>query len=301
MLRIQTTALQTIIDTAIETALSFIEIKHHRLIVDVPNETVLIAVDPLRLSQVLANLLNNAAKYTDPNGEIYLQAIVDAQSITIIVSDTGIGIKSEAIPLIFDMFSQVKSVQDRSEGGLGIGLALAKGLVEMHNGTIEVSSAGLGHGSKFTVRLPRQALPIATTTVEQIATTGSATTCNVLVVDDNRDAAESLAMLLRLEGHQVTVIHNGRDAVAAFKQTLPDVTILDIGMPDLNGYEVARQIRETHREKTFILVAVTGWGQATDKEQAFAAGFDYHFTKPVEPQRLIELLSSNRITKHNMR
>ena len=190
------------------------------------------------------------------------------------------------------MFSQVKSAHDRSEGGLGIGLSLTRGLVDLHGGRIEARSAGPGHGSEFIVRLPRRDSRIkAAVELAPVESERSASR-RVLIADDNQDAAETLAMLLQIEGHQVHVVHDGRAAVSAFADFNPDVALLDIGMPELSGYEVAKRVREDPRKQKVTLIALTGWGQDRDKAQALAAGFNHHFTKPVEPSRLTEILRS---------
>jgi PAS domain S-box-containing protein len=288
-LRLEMAELAAVIDAAIETARPSIDSRRHRLSVDLPPGRVLFAADPLRLAQVLANLLTNAAKYTDPGGEIRLRAECDRQHVTISVADSGIGIVPDALSRVFVMFSQMKSAQDRSDGGLGIGLALSKGLVELHGGTIEARSAGAGCGSEFVVKLPQRQL--ATPKAEAApAIEVTPVAHRVLIADDNRDAADSLAMLLRLEGHEVAVVHSGGEAVAAFDTLVPDVALLDIGMPELDGYHVARHMRQHASGRDILLVAVTGWGQESDRARALAAGFDYHFTKPIEPQRLSELL-----------
>jgi CheY-like chemotaxis protein len=190
------------------------------------------------------------------------------------------------------MFSQVKSAQDRSEGGLGIGLSLSKGVVQLHGGTIEARSEGAGLGSEFVVRIPRR--NVASAAKEDTAAPAPAPVRNrrVLIADDNRDAAESLAMLLEMHGHTVTVVHDGQQALSAIEASPPDVALLDIGMPHFDGYEVARRVRGDTRSRRVFLIAVTGWGQEQDKARALGAGFDLHFTKPVEPQHLIDLLGA---------
>ena len=290
-LRMQPTDLATIVDAAVETARPSIDAKRHAFSVQMPRERVPFSADPMRLAQVLANLLTNAAKYTDPDGRIGLQATVEDGFVTIGVADNGIGIPQEAMGNLFSMFSQVKSSKDRSEGGLGIGLALAKGLVELHGGTIEARSAGVERGSEFIVRLPVRIQQVRQT--EEPARAGAERVLRrrVLIADDNRDAAESLAMLLQMEGHEVAVVHDGREAVAAFEQMRPDAALLDIGMPGLNGYEIARTIRRSPFGRDITLIAVTGWGQDNDKAQAAEAGFNHHFTKPVEPDAITELLA----------
>ena len=291
-LRPQMTDLVSIIATATETARPVIEAKRHALKIEALDEPARFAADPLRLAQVLSNLLTNAAKYTDPEGEIRLRATCSADTVTFSVADNGIGIPPDALQEVFAMFSQVKSAQDRSEGGLGIGLALARGLVHLHCGTLEVRSEGSGHGSEFIVKLPRRTLESAPE-ISAGAASAPSVRRRVLIADDNRDAADSLAMLLRMDGHDVTVVHDGRQALATIDAVRPEVALLDIGMPGLNGYEVARQVRQGPLGMRITLIAVTGWGQASDKARAAAAGFNQHLTKPIEPDALMQMLGSN--------
>jgi PAS domain S-box-containing protein len=292
-LRTEMTELAAVVDAAIEAARPIIEAKRHRFSVEMPPQPVVFGADPLRLAQVLANLLTNAAKYTDPAGDIRLRATADAKQVTIHVSDTGIGMSADGLSRAFAMFSQVRSTLDRSEGGLGIGLALAKGLIELHGGLIEARSAGLGQGSEFIVRLPRRVIHNSRRPAERLPSAGKAARRRILIADDNRDAAESLAVLLRLDGHDVTVAANGREALATFNTLLPEVAVLDIGMPELDGYEVARQVRQQSLGGAVMLIAVTGWGQESDKARALAAGFNHHFTKPVQPDQLSQLLRAD--------
>jgi CheY-like chemotaxis protein/anti-sigma regulatory factor (Ser/Thr protein kinase) len=251
--------------------------------------------DPLRVSQIVANLLTNAAKYTDPGGHIRLLAALDADDVVIEVGDNGIGIAPESLPAVFDMFTQLRGSDDRTAGGLGIGLALTRGLVELHGGSIVVRSEGSGRGSVFTVRLPRGEAP------ERVAPAGdgveprAASARRILVADDNRDAAESLAALLELEGHEVTLAYDGADALAAYERVHPQICLLDIGMPLRTGNEVAAEIRARHNGNGPTLVAITGWGQDADRSQALAAGFDHHLTKPVDPAQLLRLIGEARI------
>ena len=287
-LRRQRTQLARVIESAIETARPAIDAKRHSLGVHLPQSPVTLDVDPLRLSQVLSNLLTNAAKYTDPDGRIRIDAELLGGEVSIRVIDNGIGIAAEAMPNLFTMFSQVRSVDDRSDGGLGIGLALSRGLIELHGGRLEAHSQGPGQGSEFVVRLP--ATPQAATVTETpAAAEPSRRARRVLVADDNIDAGESLAMLLRLDGHEVQLATNGAQAVELFDRMKPEIAILDIGMPGLNGYEVARRIRQKARNDV-MLIAVTGWGQEADKARAAESGFDHHFTKPVEPAVLSALV-----------
>lgn len=248
--------------------------------------------DPLRLSQVLSNLLTNAAKYTDAEGRLRLRASCSGETIAVSVVDNGIGLSPDATTSVFGMFAQVASSRDHAEGGLGIGLSLAKGLVELHGGQIEAKSAGVGHGSEFIVRLPLRKAGIPPHKAAIHSRAAQPVSRRVLIADDNRDAAESLAALLRMDGHDVTVVHNGQEALAAFSAVQPEIALLDIGMPELSGYEVARRVRQGSLGRAVTLVAVTGWGQDREKAQSLAAGFNHHFTKPVEVDRLLELLGS---------
>jgi two-component system, sensor histidine kinase len=284
--------LQSLIGSAVETARPLIDAKQHTLTIDLPPEPIELEVDPLRLSQALSNLLTNAAKYTDAHGQIRLSVLQDAQGLAIRVTDNGIGIDATVIQGLFAMFSQVDSAIDRAEGGLGIGLALVKGLVGLHGGTVEAASAGLGFGSEFTIRLPRLVL------VERRAAGGNAVAtvaslgprCKVVVADDNRDAADSLKLLLELSGYQTFAAYNGQEALDLGARERPGAFVLDVGMPDMTGYEVARRIRQQAWGRHVLLVAVTGWGQQDDKEKAKAAGFDEHFTKPVTPEQVEAVL-----------
>jgi PAS domain S-box-containing protein len=289
-LRKQETDLQSIVSAAVETARPLIDERRHQLTVDVPGD-LRISADPLRLAQVLSNLLTNAAKYTNPQGVIRVQAEKVHGDLIIGVEDSGIGIAAEDLPKVFGMFAQVRSAQDHAAGGLGIGLALARGIVELHGGRIEVASAGSGKGSRFTVALPGASIAATTTAATGAAFNGRAgSNKRILLADDNRDAAESLALILRLEGHDVELAHDGHSALQAFARLRPDVALLDIGMPKTNGYDVARQIRAAPDGHGVLLIAITGWAQDSDKAQSRAAGFDHHLTKPIEPETLIGLL-----------
>jgi PAS domain S-box-containing protein len=292
-LRPQMTDLASIIETATETARPLIEAKRHTLKTEISPEPSPFAADPMRLAQVLSNLLSNAAKYTDQGGEIRLRAACSTDAVVFSVADNGIGIPSDALQEVFAMFSQVKSAQDRSEGGLGIGLALAKGLVHLHGGTLEAHSDGAGQGSEFIVRLPRMKLSDTSSLEPAVVAEACAIRRRVLIADDNRDAANSLAILLRMDGHEVTVVHDGRQAVDAIDATRPDIAVLDVGMPELDGYEVARHARGGASGASITLIALTGWGQASDKARAAAAGFDHHCTKPIDPQALIRMIQDN--------
>jgi two-component system, sensor histidine kinase len=285
--------LQALIASAVETVRPLIEGRRHVLTVSVPDEPMTLEVDPLRLSQVLSNLLTNAAKYTDEGGHIELTVSLEPQDLVIGVCDNGIGLNAEALPKLFEMFSQVEGAKQRSQGGLGIGLALVKGLVALHGGSVSVESPGLGRGSLFTIRLPRrivmpQALPAEQTGKEPLRAGGGGL---VLIADDNRDGADSLALMLRAAGYDCVVAYSGSEAWEAAVFRHPRVMLLDIGMPGMNGYEVARRVRQHEWGRAVWLIAATGWGQAEDKAEAKAAGFDQHLTKPVSPDRLLHLLT----------
>ena len=283
--------LEAVMDAAIEIARPAIEARNHALSVECQLRTKVYA-DPLRLAQVIANLLTNAAKYTEPHGQIRLTAQCDGGELILRVSDTGIGIAAEMLPRIFEMFVQVKSVLDKSEGGLGIGLALARGLTELHGGSLEAQSAGLGSGSTFTLKLP---LPQTATALpsdgasDAVVQRGSAR--RLLLADDNVDSAESLAMLLRLQGHEVEVVHDGVEAWRRLQELRPHFALLDIGMPKINGYEVARRTRAEPWGTSIKLIALTGWGQERDRREAIEAGFDQHLVKPVDTEVLLKRLS----------
>ncbi|HJV84406.1 MAG TPA: ATP-binding protein [Noviherbaspirillum sp.] len=289
-LRMARTELSSVVESAVETARPIIDARQHLLRLDLPPDPVYFEADQLRVAQVLANLLTNAAKYTDPGGTIRLHAEAGPDELVISVIDNGIGIRPEALDDIFRMFTQVRSTQDRSSGGLGIGLALAKGLVELHGGSITASSAGPGQGSSFTVRLPVRASAAPEHEADGAAPPPPMQGKRVLVADDNRDAAETLSELLRLQGHEVRIAYDGESALSTFADFAPEVVLLDIGMPGMSGNEVAQRIRSMPQGSGTVLVAVTGWGQEKDKNLAFAAGFDHHLTKPIDLMRLRSLL-----------
>ncbi|HEY0886778.1 MAG TPA: ATP-binding protein [Ramlibacter sp.] len=290
-LRLQTVKLQDVMASAVETVKPLFDRKRHRLDIALPPQPVELSADPLRLAQVLTNLLSNAAKYTNDGGHIELGARRDGAQVVITVRDDGIGLAPEAQAQIFEMFSQVAPAIERSEGGLGIGLALSRGLVGLHGGSIAVRSAGAGQGSEFIVSLPclvaQDAPPEAVASAPEQADAPR----SVLIADDNRDALESLAALLAMHGHEVHVAADGSEALAQAERVRPDVVLLDIGMPGLTGYEVARRIRASDWGQQMLLVALTGWGQAEDQARAHAAGFDHHITKPIDLERLLGLLA----------
>ena len=291
-LRLQPVDLGTIVDTAVEAARPIIAARKHGLTVDLAPEIPSFDADPVRLAQVLSNLLTNSAKYTDSPGRISLTARIEDGFVRISVKDNGIGLSRAALGDIFTMFSQVQDSHERTEGGLGIGLALVKGLVDLHGGRIEVFSDGPGHGSEFVVTLPCETLGVQPIEPDAADTSSrQRISRKILVADDNQDAANTLALLLRLAGHDVRTAHCGQAALTLANEFHPEFALLDIGMPDLNGYDVARELRRTDTGKDVRLIALTGWGQDEDKRRARDAGFDHHLTKPIDPHRLEELLS----------
>jgi CheY-like chemotaxis protein len=259
-----------------------------------PAAPVVVDADPLRLAQVLANLLTNAAKYGEPGGTVNVTVRSDPEATAIEVRDTGIGIAPEALDSVFEMFSIVKPAMERAGKGLGIGLALARALMAMHGGTLTASSAGIGRGAAFTVRLPGAAAAIAPATSGTVMPSAATPGRRILVVDDNADAADSLAQLLRLDGHETVAAHDGAAALVAAERLAPEVALLDIGMPGMDGYALARELRTRAAGRRLMLIAVTGWGQAEDRRRSADAGFDHHLTKPVDPQALAALLADPR-------
>jgi PAS domain S-box-containing protein len=287
--------LKSVVSVAVETARPLLDAKRHQLAVNLPADNLRLEADPLRLSQVIGNLLTNAAKYTDPEGHIELSARLENAELVIAIRDDGIGLSDEVIPGLFTMFSQVNSAIDRAEGGLGIGLALVRGLVALHGGRVEVRSEGLGRGSEFVVHLPHKVLAPPTADIVEpgdgAANAVAVRRGRVLVADDNRDAAESLGLVLRFMGYEVSIAYSGAEALEAAARERPRAAIIDIGMPGMSGHEVARRMRREAWGRNAILVALTGWGQDTDKQAARAAGFDDHLTKPVDPDDVEAVLS----------
>jgi CheY-like chemotaxis protein len=285
---------KALIEAAVEAAQPAIDAKRHTLRIEIPAEPVLLYVDPVRLTQVVSNLLTNASKYTPVGGLITVGGRLAEGELNLYVRDNGLGLAPAMIPHIFSMFTQIKSSESVSEGGLGIGLALAKGLVQLHGGRIEAFSPGLGHGSEFVVTLPRSVLVEASNSAPG-ALNGSpnpAVARRILIADDNKDAAETLGIFLELSGHEIHLAHSGVQALELANQLKPDVAVLDIGMPDMNGYEVAKRIRREPWGAGLTLIALTGWGQDSDKQRAQEAGFDHHCTKPVDPDTFERLFAS---------
>jgi two-component system, chemotaxis family, CheB/CheR fusion protein len=283
--------LRVLMEDAIQAVQGALETKRHTLRVEPPHSPIMVEVDPVRMTQVITNLLANAVKYTPAGGLVYLGVRTEAQFLIISVRDNGVGLTSEAMHKVFDMFTRIESELARSEGGLGIGLALAKGLVQLHGGRLEVNSAGPGLGSEFLICLPRSLIVEASASPQGSASAAraGAQPRRILVADDNRDNADSLGMLLKLSGHQVYLAHSGAEALETARQIRPEVGLFDIGMPDMDGYELAERIRREAWGKKVTLIAVTGWGQESDKRRALLAGFDHHLTKPIDSDQLERL------------
>ncbi|WP_159462979.1 hybrid sensor histidine kinase/response regulator [Caballeronia telluris] len=300
-LRKEAVALKEVVDDAVETARPMLDGKGHELDVKLPARPLHVEVDRLRLAQVLANLLTNAAKYTPPGGRIDLTVVADDAEIVISVADNGIGVESEKLSAIFLMFSQVDPDHHR-QGGLGIGLALSKSLIELHGGRVTASSAGKDRGSCFAIHLPASSRVIPPSvqplTVPAVA---SVDKHRILVVDDNVDAADAMTALLELEGHEVRTVYSGEEAVDILTHYSPDVVLLDLGLPGISGLEVARRLRAMPDINDVTLIAVTGWGQPQDRARTVDAGFDFHFTKPVDVGRLNLAIQSAATAVANIR
>ena len=286
-LRRETVDLGDILGAAVETSRPAIDAGQHTLAVHMPSPPLLLDADPMRIAQVVSNLLDNAARFTDAGGSIVLEAVRDGDDAVISVSDTGVGISDDALPHVFELFTQADQRPVRAHNGIGVGLALARSLVELHGGTITAASTGPGQGSRFEVRLPvRKA---------EVVRTGSprddAQDCRILVVDDNHDAADTLATLLQMGGAEVEIAYDGPSALEAIEAFRPRVVVLDLGMPGMNGYEVARWIRHRRDLDKTTLIALTGWGAQADREMTAEAGFDYHLTKPADIEAVQEVLS----------
>ena len=294
-LKTELCALRDVVRSAVDTARPLIDARQHTLVVAVPDEPVFVDADPTRLSQVFSNLLNNAANYTEPGGRIALQAVADDAEVTVAVTDNGIGIAPEMLGPVFQMFSQADESLERVHGGLGVGLTLARRLAELHRGSIEARSAGVGQGSTFIVRLPRARGDAASAKPaprgDSGATAGSASR-RVLIADDNVDFAMSLEAILKALGHDVRVTHDGLAALEVASQFVPEVAFLDIGLPGRNGYDLARSLRQSRQTAACRLIAVTGWGQEEDRRRSHEAGFELHLVKPVEPQQIIDIVAA---------
>jgi signal transduction histidine kinase/ActR/RegA family two-component response regulator len=288
--------LGVIVDSAVEAVKPLVDARRHRLVTSVADPRVLVSADPLRLSQVLTNVLANAAKYTDPGGNIELSVRVVDDVAEFIVRDDGVGIERALLPHLFEMFNQAIDTLDRSQGGLGIGLSLARSLIEMHGGTISGASEGKGRGATFRLTLPLAAPGLrevpARHASAQAMLGGAVAQARIVVADDNVDAAASVAMMLELDGYDVEIAHDGLQAIARAEAVRPHAMVVDIGMPGADGYEVAHRVRGHAWGRQMLLVATTGWGQPEDKRRALEAGFDAHFTKPIYPEHLRDLLAT---------
>jgi signal transduction histidine kinase/CheY-like chemotaxis protein len=291
-LRRETIELSTALRGAVETSSALLQAGGQEFVVTLPAEPIYLDADPTRLIQAISNLLNNAAKYTPRGGRIWLTGERRNGAALITVRDTGAGISSEMLSSIFDMFTQGEPSHARSLGGLGIGLALVKRLVELHGGLVTAHSGGLGQGSSFVIRLPIIAQPSAAPPPGREPAWGLASSLRILVVDDNRDTADSLAMLLRSSGSEVRTAYDGLEALEVANDFRPDVGLLDIGLPKADGHEVARRLRMESWGKRMRLIAITGWSSEADRARSADAGFDHHLVKPLDPTLLAELLSS---------
>jgi PAS domain S-box-containing protein len=288
--------INAVVHASIEASRPLLDAKRHSFILDVDDNLPSLDADPVRVEQILSNMLVNAAKYTDAGGAVRMQVRRVGDDVEFQVSDTGIGLRPDTLDSIFSMFSQVHSALDRTEGGLGIGLALTRGLVELHGGSIRADSEGPGKGSTFTVRLPSGVPSAAEATARQVnspKTNGRLGT--VLIVDDNRDAALSMGALLEAAGYEVQVAHDAANCLQISEKSRPDIGLLDLGLPGMSGQELAMRLRSTAWGNEMSLAAVTGWGQEVDRRSTLAAGFDVHFTKPVDPEALLQWLSNARV------
>lgn len=294
----QRVELAAVVNDAVEASRPLIESMGHEFTVTLPPQPIVLDADPTRLAQVFLNLLNNAAKYSERGGRIRFTVETQGNEVSVSVRDNGIGIPAEHLTRIFDMFTQVDRSLEKSQGGLGIGLNIAKRLVEKHGGRIEARSEGPGRGSEFIVHLP---ILVGESAPRPVGPHGGAaalkSSLRILIVDDNKDGAESLAMMLNLMGNETLTAHDGLEGVEAAERFRPDVVLLDIGLPKLNGFEACRRIRERPWSKNVVFIAVTGWGQEEDRRRSQEAGFAHHMVKPVHPQTLMELLAELQVAK----
>lgn len=286
----QQVSLKAVVERAVESSRPQIDAGRHELALELPSMEVHLEADPLRLSQALSNLLNNAAKYTEQGGRIRLGARRQGEQLVIEIQDNGIGIAPEMLPHMFELFTQTAQSRHHIWQGLGVGLALAKSLVELHGGALTGASPGPGQGSTFTIRLPLRTGKEGSPRLRETRAPAPMQLLRILVVDDDRDVANSTAMLLRQDGHDVHVAYDGLEAIRLACEQLPAVVLLDIGMPELNGYEVARRMRARPELAGTWLIALTGWGQDQDRRLSEAAGFDHHLVKPVAAAALKQLL-----------
>ena len=283
------TAVAEFVQQAVENARELIDARRQQLTLDLPAEPLFVDGDPVRLVQIVANLLHNAAKYTPEGGAISVTVRPLGDSVVIRIGDNGVGIAADALPFIFDMFTQDEHSLSRSQGGLGIGLTVVRRMVELHGGTVEARSAGLGQGSEFVVSLPRQ-VPVEPKAQVAAARASPPRTARIVVVEDNVDAADTLATLLRLSGHRVDVALDGPSGLELIVQLRPQIVLCDIGLPGMDGYELAQQVRDRGQLPAPVMIALTGYDGANDRARARAAGFDHHMAKPVDVAALEQLI-----------
>lgn len=283
--------LATVIRSALEACDPAIRQRSHEISLVLPAETIRVDGDRTRLVQALGNLLTNAAKYTDPGGHITVRLEREGDFAVLGVKDNGVGIPADKLSNVFDLFMQVDSAVDRTQGGLGIGLTIVRQLVELHGGTIEVHSDGPGTGSEFVMRLPLSHAPVPEPATQPLSAAGVRPR-RILVVDDNEDAARAMATILELLGHEVELAYDGAQALEVAEASHPEIVVMDLGMPNLNGYAAARRLRETPWGKSAMLIAVTGWGQEADRAASEEAGFDHHLVKPVELEAVQRLVAT---------
>ena len=284
--------ISAVVAQALEVSEPLIEERGHHLEVLLPDDSLKVHGDPARLSQVLANVLNNSVKFTDRGGRIAIAGARDSDEVTIRVTDTGVGVAPEMLPRVFELFTQGDRRLERASTGLGIGLALVQRLVQMHGGSVSIASAGVGRGTEVTIRLPLLAAMQPAAGATLATPTIALPPIRILVVDDNNDAAESMAMMLRMSGHEVLTAENGLEALRLAPAFQPQAVLLDLGMPKLNGYDTARRMRELPWGRDIAIVALTGWGQPADRDRTLAAGFNAHLVKPVHHHTLVETLYS---------
>jgi CheY-like chemotaxis protein len=281
-----------IVERGLESSRPFLDARQHHLELDLPAQPLLLQGDLARLAQVMLNLLNNAAKYTPPGGHIHVAVAASGAECVLRVRDDGMGIRADLMPRIFDLFVQGERGLERSEGGLGLGLALVRKLVDAHGGHVEAFSGGPGQGSEFVVHLPLTEAASPSATAERPAVPAGGVQ-RILVVDDNHDTADSVALLLRRAGYSVRVTYDGPAALRVFDQFVPDVVLLDIGLPGMTGFELVASMRARQGDRRLRLLAVTGYGQESDRQRSHKAGFDAHLVKPVAPEILLRALSSS--------
>jgi CheY-like chemotaxis protein/two-component sensor histidine kinase len=284
-----------VVGNAVEQVRPLLDARRHRVAIETPQETVFVHGDQKRLVQIVANIVNNAAKYTPEGGAIRVALQADTDTVSFVVSDNGIGIAPHVIGHVFDLFAQAERTSDRAQGGLGIGLALVKNLVALHRGRVAVFSEGIGKGSRFTVELPRAAAPVQGAADEPAAgAKAHLGQLRLLIVDDNDDASHMLGLYLEARGHQVRVVGSARAGLEALRTFTPDACLLDIGLPDMDGNDLARQLRRLPQTAAATLIAITGYGQEADRARSAQAGFDHHFVKPVDMQALLAVLARVR-------